>query len=45
MWNFPKAVLAGLMSAIMFGILEVLLGEKFAAIIQLNREETQWTRS
>jgi hypothetical protein len=34
MWNFPKAVLAGLMSAILFAILEVVLGEKFIALIK-----------
>jgi len=34
MWNFPKAVSAGVMSAILFAILEVVLGEKFTAFIK-----------
>lgn len=34
MWNFPKTILAGLMSALLFAILEVVLGEKFIALIK-----------
>jgi hypothetical protein len=34
MWNFPKAVLTGLMSAIMFKILEVLLADKFIVFLE-----------
>jgi|WetSurSiteA1Bulk_404760.scaffolds.fasta_scaffold04351_6 hypothetical protein len=34
MWDFPKAVLTGLLSAAVFKILEVLIGEKFTDLLQ-----------